>query len=77
MLLMLLLTGELVAEANDARSLLLARDDVDDDDDERRNEVRRLCGEKRAVMDWKREGCMVDDVVSRERGCMWCVYKGI
>jgi hypothetical protein len=67
MLLMLLLTGELVAEANDARSLLLARDDADDDDDERRNEVRRLCGEKRAVMVWTREGCMVDDVVSRER----------
>jgi hypothetical protein len=37
--------------------MLLERDDEDDMD--RRNEVRRLCGEKREVMDWKREVCMV------------------
>lgn len=63
MLLMMLAAGELLAnEAKDALSALLAReeDDVDDDEvDDRRNELRRLCGEKRAVMDWKREVCMV------------------
>lgn len=58
-MLLMVLTGELVSEANEARSVLLARDDVDDDDMDRRNEVRRLCGENRAVMDWKREDCMV------------------
>lgn len=58
-MLLMVLTGELVSEANDARSVLLARDDVDDDDMDRRNDVRRLCGENRAVMDWKREDCMV------------------
>jgi hypothetical protein len=50
----MLLTGELLSEL---RSMLLERDDEDDMD--RRNEVRRLCGEKREVMDWKREVCMV------------------
>ena len=58
-MLLMVLTGELACEANEARSVLLAREDVDDDDMDRRNEVRRLCGEKRAVMDWKREVCMV------------------
>jgi hypothetical protein len=58
-MLLMVLTGELVCEPNDARSLLLARDEVDDDDMDRRNEVRRLCGEKRAVMDWNREVCIV------------------
>jgi hypothetical protein len=58
--LLMVLTGELVCEPNDdALSLLLARDDVDDADMDRRNEVRRLCGEKRAVMDWNREVCIV------------------
>lgn len=42
---------------NEPRSLrLLARDDADED---RRNEVRRLFGEKRAVMDWKRDECIL------------------
>ena len=36
--------------------LLLARDEAEDD---RRNEVLRLCGEKRAVMAWKREDCIL------------------
>ncbi len=56
-MLLMVLTGE--PEANEARSVLLAREDADDDDRDRRNDVRRLCGEKRAVMDWKREVCMV------------------
>ena len=58
-MLLMVLTGELACEANEARSVLLAREDVDDDDMDRRNEVRMLCGEKRAVMDWKRGDCMV------------------
>jgi len=58
-MLLMVLTGEPVSEANEARSVLLAREDVDDDDMDRRNEVRRLWGENRAVMDWKREDCMV------------------
>lgn len=58
-MLLMVLTGELACEANEARSVLLAREDVDDDDMDRRNEVRMLCGEKRAVMDWKRGVCMV------------------
>lgn len=57
--LLTLLTGELLRETSDARSALLARDETEDDDMDRRNDVRRLCGEKRAVMDWKREVCMV------------------
>jgi hypothetical protein len=49
-MLLMVLTGE--PEPNDARSVLLAREDADDDDDrDRRNDVRRLCGEKRAVME--------------------------
>jgi hypothetical protein len=49
--------------------MLLERDDEDDMD--RRNEVRRLCGEKREVMDWKREVCMapVGRVVMEMTGC--------
>ena len=58
-MLLMVLTGELACEANEARSVLLAREDVDDDDMDRRNEVRMLCGEKRAVMDWKRGECMM------------------
>jgi hypothetical protein len=58
-MLLMVLTGELACEANEARSVLLAREDVDEDDMDRRNEVRILCGEKRAVMVWKREVCMM------------------
>lgn len=58
-MLLMVLTGELDCEANEARSVLLARDEVDDDDRDRRNDVRRLWGENRAVMDWKREDCML------------------
>ena len=59
---MMVLTGD--CETNEPRSVLLAREEADDDDDDdddmdRRNEVRRLCGEKRAVMEWKREDCMM------------------
>jgi hypothetical protein len=58
-MLLMVLTGELSCEAKEARSVLLAREDVEDDDMDRRNEVRMLCGEKRAVMDWKRGVCMM------------------
>jgi hypothetical protein len=58
-MLLIVLTGELSCETNEARSVLLAREDVDEADMDRRNEVRILCGEKRAVMDWKREACMM------------------
>lgn len=70
-MLLMVLTGELACEATEARSVLLAREDADDDvDSDRRNEVRRLCGEKRAVMLWKREVCMVTvgDVDTVEKG---------
>lgn len=52
-------TGEPLVcdDASEPRSMLLDRDD--DDDMDRRNDVRRLCGENREVMDWKREFCMV------------------
>lgn len=64
MLLMVLmvLVAELVCDVKDARSVLLAREDGDDD---RRNDVRMLCGEKRAVMDWKRDECMLPST------CFW------
>jgi hypothetical protein len=65
----MLLTGELLSEL---RSMLLERDDEDDMD--RRNEVRRLCGEKREVMDWKREVCMVP-VGRVVMVCVWCGMK--
>ncbi|SPQ18980.1 b46bb0b0-6a0a-4e96-98fb-81886a2e45d2 [Thermothielavioides terrestris] len=62
-MLLMVETGELACEAVKPRSVLLAREDADDDvddvDSDRRNEVRRLCGEKRAVMAWKREVCIV------------------
>jgi hypothetical protein len=57
MMLLIVLTGELAVEMKESLSVLvLARDDAEDD---LRNEVRMLCGEKRARMVWKREGCMV------------------
>ncbi len=57
-MLLMVLTGD--CETKELRSVLLAREEADDDDDmDRRNEVRRLCGEKRAVMVWKREDCMM------------------
>ncbi len=63
-------------EAHEPRFVLLSRDDVDDDDMDRRNEVRRLCGEKREVRDWKREVCMVAAVEVRGL-CVWvCVERG-
>lgn len=61
MLLMVLPTGDDVAERYEflraPSPTLLAREDADEDD--LRNDVRRLWGEKRAVMAWKREGCIV------------------
>jgi hypothetical protein len=57
MMLLMVLTGELAVEMNESLSvLMLARDDAEDD---RRNDVRMLCGEKRAAMLWNREGCMM------------------
>jgi len=57
MMLLMVLTGELAVEMKESLSVLvLAREDADDD---LRNEVRMLCGEKRARMVWNREGCMV------------------
>jgi hypothetical protein len=58
MLLIVLPTGDDVADKNEFRSALLARDE-DAELEDLRNEVRRLCGEKRAVMVWKREGCIL------------------
>lgn len=55
MMLLMVLAGELACDMNESRSVL-AREDADED---RRNEVRRLCGEKRAAMAWKRVDCMV------------------
>jgi len=61
MMLLMVLTGELAVEMKESRSVLvLARDDADDD---LRNDVRMLCGEKRAAMVWNRECCMVVVVV--------------
>lgn len=56
------------------RVVLLSRDDVDEEDMDRRNEVRRLCGEKREVRDWKREVCMVAVAVGCVGvcGCVCC-----
>ncbi len=59
MLLMVLAAGERLAD--DEYELRLLLDAVEGD---RRNEVRRPPGVKRAVMAWKREGCMVEGVVS-------------
>lgn len=54
-MLLMVLTGDEEAVAYESRSLL-ARDEAEE---ERRKEVRSWLGEKRAVMDWKREDCMV------------------
>ena len=56
MMLLMVLTGELAWEMNESLSVL-TREDADDDD--RRNEVRRLWGEKRAAMAWKRVDCIM------------------
>lgn len=58
MLLMVLPTGDAVIDKYEFRSALLARDDEAELDD-LRNDVRRLCGENRAEMAWKREGCIL------------------
>jgi len=61
MMLLMVLTGELAEDMNESLSvLMLARDEAEDD---RRNDVRMLCGEKRAAMVWNRDGCMVKDVL--------------
>ncbi|KAK4131960.1 hypothetical protein BT67DRAFT_436054 [Trichocladium antarcticum] len=69
LLMLLLLTGEPVADgAGDALSaLLLLLDRRDDEaDGDRRNDARRLCGAKRAVMDCRRDwGCILGLVASR------------
>lgn len=57
MLLMVLPTCEDVADMKDSRSALLARDEAELED--LRKEVRRLRGEKRVVMVWKRDGCIL------------------
>lgn len=57
-MLLMVLTGELAWEWNEPLSEL-ALEEVDEADEDLRNEVRRLCREKRAVMDWKREVCML------------------
>ncbi len=54
MLLMVLATGDRLADDEYELRLLL-----DADEDERRNEVRRPPGVKRAVMAWKRDVCIV------------------
>lgn len=61
MLLMLLPTGDDVADMNEFRSALLARDEAELED--LRKDVRRLWGEKRAVMVWKREGCILAELM--------------
>jgi len=61
MTLLMALTGDMVDDEYELRALL-ARDEADDD---RRNEVRRLWGEKRAMVAWKREGC----ILACGRGC--------
>ena len=53
-------TGELASETKEFLSEL-ARDEAEDD---RRKDVRRLCREKREVMDWKRGVCMMAVVFS-------------
>lgn len=42
-------------------------------DDDRRKEVRRLWGEKRAVMVWKREGCILMVVGMRLDWVCWLI----
>lgn len=57
-MLLMVLTGELAWEWKEPLSEL-ALEEVDEADDDLRNEVRRLCREKRAVMDWKRGDCIL------------------
>jgi len=59
MMLFIVLTGEDRLEAYEFRLLLLARNDGDDD---RRNEVRMLWGEKRAVIAWNLDVCILAQV---------------
>lgn len=56
-MLLIVLTGDDDVVAYEPRSLL-ARDEAEDD---RRKEVRKDLGEKREVMDWRREDCMLED----------------
>lgn len=56
-MLLIVSTGELACDVNEARSLLA----WDDAEDERRNEVRSLWVEKRAVMEWNLEECILTD----------------
>lgn len=73
MMLLMVLTGELAVEINESLSVLvLARDDAEED---RRNDVRMLCGEKRAAMVWKREGCMMKMVGLKRRRQAWSKRK--
>lgn len=59
MMLLMVSTGEEALLPHESLSLL-ARDDVEA---LRRKDVRRLAAERRAVMDWRREDCMVAVVV--------------
>ena len=56
MTLLMALTGDMVDDDEYELRALLARDEADED---RRNEVRRLWGEKRAMVAWKREVCIL------------------
>ena len=60
MMLLMVVTGDRLADEYEFR-LLLARDEADDD---RRNEVRRLWGLKRAVMAWKRADCIFAGLIT-------------
>lgn len=57
MMLLMVLTGDEMEALDEYefRALLA----LDEAEDERRKLVRRPCGAKRAVMEWKREDCMV------------------
>ena len=56
---MIVLTGDMepedVVDMNECLSELL----LEEAEEERRKEVRRLCGENREVIWWKREECMI------------------
>lgn len=56
-MLLIVPTGDDDVVAYEPRSLL-ARDEAEDD---RRKEVRKDLGEKREVMDWRPEDCMLED----------------
>jgi hypothetical protein len=77
MMLLRVLTGEdtVLLEAYEFRALL-ARDEAEE---LRRKLVRRLLGEKRAVMAWNRDDCMVGGmVVGREdRSIGLLRYQGV